>query len=246
MDNSKSSRQYDIALEKEKARVAKLRLDIAALKQSPVKDLLEDQVTVVEAQLQEGNLEYSKQFRHETRSTILSIKLKQIFGSRDESTNIRTLLLGLVCYGIIVFFIGICAIIVFVYQTDPQSNLITFLRSIGVLPIFATVSSFGITAEAFLWGILGGAGAVSNMVRRFDKIGGKKSSFWLLFAQGLFGPIVGSLSAVVAVTFVQEGLLDILKPIPLPVIAFFAGFSEQLIDRLGETVISTKPVDQEK
>lgn len=56
MDSAKQSRQYDIALEKEKARVAKLRLDIAALKQSPVKDLLEDQVTVVEAQLQEGNL----------------------------------------------------------------------------------------------------------------------------------------------------------------------------------------------
>ncbi len=77
---------------------------------------------------------------------------------------------------------------------------------------------------------------VVDLVRRFDKIARRKTLFWLLFSQGLFSPIVGGLSAVVIVSFVQAGLIDLLKPIPPTVVAFFAGFSEQLLDKIGTYV----------
>jgi hypothetical protein len=111
---------------------------------------------------------------------------------------------------------------------------VRLVKWLGFHSIFKTVMDLGIRPEAYYWGLLGGAGAVVSLVKRFDQISKQEGSPWLFFSKGLFNPIVGSLSAVVVCRFVSEGLTDAYKGIPLLVIAFFAGFSERLIEKLAK------------
>ena len=87
---------------------------------------------------------------------------------------------------------------------------------------------------AFLIGVFGGAGAVVSLVKRFNEFAKSSGSSWLYFSTGLFSPIVGSLAAVVICKFAAAGLDDKYEGVPLIVIAFFAGFSERLLNKIGE------------
>lgn len=71
-------------------------------------------------------------------------------------------MLGIVRYSAIVFVIGICVVIVNVYQTNPD-DLIKFIKSIGLLPVFTTVLDLGIKPVLYLWEIMDGAGAVASI-----------------------------------------------------------------------------------
>ena len=223
--------------EVEAAKLAKLRFDICSLHESNRKRLLLYELEIAAQKLEEGNAEYAKQFRKHLGPVVRRIRFREAFTADDKRSNIKSVLLGIVCYSLIVFVIGICAVIVNIYQRDPQDELIVFVKNIGLLPVFITVSDLGIKPILYLWGITGGAGAVVSIVKRFDEIGQREASFWSLFAQGLFNPIVGSLAAVVVCTFVKAGLLNILSAVPLLVISFFSGFSERLLEKVGTLVL---------
>ncbi|MFN0141336.1 MAG: hypothetical protein ACKVQW_14775 [Pyrinomonadaceae bacterium] len=233
----------DPLLEREKVRLARMRARIASLRPSATKEVLENELAIAKTSLNEGNVEYAKQFRKEFRSAIFRLKLTQAFGSIDTNPNIRIVIMGVICYSAMMAVGGLCAVVVYVYQQHPDSSLISFLRQIWILYIFAAVSDLGISPKHYLLGLLGGVGAIASIVRRFDEIERSKKSFWSLFAQGLLNPIVASFVATVIVSFVNAGLLNILKQIPAPVIAFFAGFSEQLIDRVGTIITPKDKVD---
>ena len=106
--------------------------------------------------------------------------------------------------------------------------------------IFTSVKNLGVDIKAYYWGLLGGAGAVVSMIRRSESISSQKVSYWLVFAQGLFNPIVGSLSAVISCRYYIDMIKADSSQVPLVVLAFFAGFSERIISGIGAKVDGSK------
>ena len=148
------------------------------------------------------------------------------------------MLAGLVLYSTFVIgVLGPCVVIVWSLNAGTLNGFTALADKLGLLSIFETVRGLGIKPEAYIWGLFGGAGAVTSIVKRFDQISSKRASFWLLFSQGVFNPIVGSLAAVVVCSFVYStDQLNLLKIVPAVVPAFFAGFSERLLTRLESTI----------
>lgn len=218
-----------------KVRLTKYEVQVASLNDSPEKQILLREINKARNELENDDIDYSIAFWKGMKRTIRRLKRRSFFSVGDGKSNIKLVLLGIITYSVIVFFIGICAVIVFSYESTPEPGLIKLVKAIGLDPLFKTVISLGITPHSYLTGLLGGAGAVLSMVRRFDKIAEKKASPWLLFSQGLFNPIVGSLSAVVICMIVSAGLIPEYQGVPIYVLAFFSGFSEKLLSRASST-----------
>jgi hypothetical protein len=194
--------------------------------------ILEREIALAVKLLDDGDCQYSKALWTEMRSTIRRLRLRSLLFPPGMNSNIQFIFWGIATYASIVSIFGACAVIVHMYRTDPESWPIRFVSRVGLLPLFQTVSALGIKPSAYLWGLFGGAGAVVSIVKRFDELAQRTGSPWLFFLQGLFNPIVGSLSAVVACKFASASLVDAYKGVPLLAIAFFAGFSERLLERV--------------
>ena len=216
-----------------RVKLTKLEIKVASLPDIPEKHILQRELDKAKNSLDEGETEYTDVLWNDVRRTISKIKLLYSIIPHSTSSNIQLLLRGIFIYSLLVFFFGICAVIVHVYNDYPTPWPVELVKWLGLDPIFKTVMALSIKPEAYYWGLLGGAGAVVSLVKRFDNISKHEGRPWLFFSRGLFNPIVGSLSAVVACRFASQGLLDEYKGVPLLVVAFFAGFSERLISKIG-------------
>lgn len=223
--------------EKERAKLSKLLFFVTSLAPSEKKDLLNKELHIAIEKLESNNnFIYARHFRKQYSSIIFWSKINSFFSGDSRNSNMQLVLLGIICYSIIILFIGICAGILVIYSNKGNTGFRDFLDTIWLGYIFKTLSDLGFTTRGYYLGVLGGAGAVVSMVRRFNRISTSKKSKWLIFADGFFNPIVGSLSAVIVCKFVEAGLLNILEKVPIIVIAFFSGFSERLLETVGREI----------
>jgi len=182
--------------------------------------------------LDENDTLYAKIFRRTFRWSIVKLNVRRHISIGNSSSNIKTVLLGIIVYSIIVFFFGICATVVYSINNTTELNLwqpnglLHFVQENGLMPYFLFASKH-ITTQSYLIGLIGGSGAVVSLIKRFDAIHKVKSSFWVLFSKGLFNPVVGSLSAIAVVSFMSNTI----DGIYLFAAAFFAGFSERILEK---------------
>ncbi len=235
---------------KSRSRLIKLELNVASLPDIPQKTILKNEIGRAKDALDSDVTTYSDTLWADIRYNIWRIKWTyRIFPNQYES-NIVLWLKGLILYSFIVLFIfGPCAVIVNVWPkpvihtpqvTDSMPWIVKAVIALKLAPLFSTVIELGIEIKAYFWGLLGGAGAVVSMVKRFESIASQKRPHWLVFVQGLFNPIVGSLSAVIACRYYESTLKDDVSQLPLLVLAFFAGFSERILAGIGAYVDSSK------
>lgn len=217
-----------------RARLVRIQLEVLACPPSEARRVLLAEIAAAQEQLTQGEPTYAKYLCDQTASLIVGLKRRQRFEMGTSESAVGVLLLGIVTYSaVVLLFIGPCVVVVSSLSAGETNSFTAFAKTVGLLPLFETVMRLKIQPEAYLWGLFGGAGAVVSMVRRFEQIGKQPTSFfWVLFGQGLFNPIVGSLSAVVVCGFVYKtDQLKVLQFVPAIVIAFFAGFSERLLAR---------------
>lgn len=231
---------YDASMHaRTRSRLTKLELNVAALPDIPQKKILFNEIERAKVALEANDTTYSEALWGDIRGNIRRIKwYYRIFPNQFDS-NIVLWLKGLILYSSIVLLIfGPCAVIVHIWPSEESTSaslplIVVAIKYLGLDPLFTTVKDLGIKSKAYLWGLLGGAGAVVSMVKRIKSIETQKVSHWLLFTQGLFNPIVGSLSAVVACAYYSNTLKEEVTQIPLYVVAFFAGFSERILASIG-------------
>ncbi|MFC1823928.1 hypothetical protein ACFL9T_14555 [Thermodesulfobacteriota bacterium] len=220
---------------KARAKLTKLEVDVASLPDTAKRSILQREIDLAAEELSKGKPIYALLLWVRLRSKVNRLRFRFLLFPSPSDSNLQLLLKGIVIYSVIVLlFFGPCVVVVNSFLKKELTDLVLFVRWIGLSPLFETVIDLNIQPRAYFWGILGGAGAVVSMVKRFDVIASRKATPWLFFAQGLFNPIVGSLSAVIACRFASSGLLTTaLHGTPLMVIAFFAGFSERILTWVG-------------
>jgi len=215
-----------------KTKLLRMELLVVALPDSETKTVLLREMKEAQLLIDKGDPSYANAICKELRSFIRGLRLRSFFVSQTGTSNIQLIFSGILIYSFIVLLIGICAIIVDQYRVNPTSGLIKVVDGIGLNPLFSTVTGLGIQPMSYLIGLFGAAGAVVSLVKRFDEFEQKKGSPWLFFSIGLFSPIAGSLAAVVICKFVSAGLVENYKEVPLIAVAFFAGFSERLLNKV--------------
>jgi hypothetical protein len=234
---SVGSALVDVA--RERARIIRLQLEVLECPASEARRILMHEIDIALEQLLNGNPEYARQLYDETTASIAKLRKRNRFGVRPSESAIGTILAGVSLYSaFVLLLLGPCVVVVASLNAHHNNSFTALADTLGLIPLFDTVRSLGIRPEAYLWGLLGGAGAVVSMVKRFEQLSKSKAPFWLLFGEGLFNPIVGSLSAVVVCNFIYNtDQLKALQAVPTVVVAFFAGFSERLLGRV-EAVVS--------
>ena len=239
-----------------RVRLTKLELNVASLPDIPHKRILNDEIARAKETLQVGDSTYADLLWSQIRRTASRIKwYYRLVPNRFES-NITLWLKGIVLYSILVLGVfGPCAVIVAKWPGIINGGkgvtngtcamggihwLVELVCYFKLAPLFETVIGLKIQPEGYLWGLLGGAGAVVSMVKRIDSIANQVSHHWLVFTQGLFNPIVGSLSAVITCRFYETTMKGAGgSMLPLVVLAFFAGFSERILSNLADRVKDT-------
>jgi hypothetical protein len=222
-----------------RAELIRLYVDVFALRNIDVKRALIGEISLALDQLSSGDSHYARELIREVRPVIAKQRWASIFGISPPESAIGILLSGVLIYSVfVVLMLGPCVVVVQSLKAPSSLNLFTSAAQwLGLMPVFQTVMALGITPPAYLYGLLGGAGAVVSLVKRFDSFSTRSSSFWLLFATGLFSPIVGSLRALVVCDFIYAtDKVKVLQVIPHVVVAFFAGFSERLLAGVGRMV----------
>jgi hypothetical protein len=217
-----------------RARLVRLQLEVLACPPSEARSVLLAEIAAAQEQLAQGDPTYAKYLYDQTASLLVGLKLRRRFDTGTPESAVGVLLLGVVTYSAgVLLFIGPCVVVVSSLSAGETNSFTAVAKAVGLLPLFETVMRLKIQPDAYLWGLFGGAGAVVSMARRFEQIAKHPTPFfWVLFGQGLFNPIVGSLSAVVVCGFVYKtDQLKVLQFVPAIVIAFFAGFSERLLAR---------------
>ncbi len=223
----------------------KLELNIAAMPDIPQKQILANEIEIAKISLENNDPSYSEALWTNIRFKIWRIIWAYRILPNQYDQNILLWLKGLVLYSIIVLLIiGPCAVIVDVWPKDGSTAqlpwIVQAVEFLNIDPIFISAKRL-IDIKAYYWGVLGGAGAVVSMMKRSESISNQKASYWLVFAQGLFNPIIGSLSAVIACRYYMDLVNnDISSSVPLVVIAFFAGFSERIISSVGTQIDALK------
>ena len=138
----------------------------------------------------------------ETAREVERLKVPKVPNEKRTKTHesaLRVVLFGVSAYAAFVLAIlGPCVVVVYSLGIGEENEFTTVARSLGLVPLFKAVMGLGIRPWAYLVGLFGAAGAVVSIVRRFERIASQPAPFWLLFGQGLFIPILGSLSAVIA------------------------------------------------
>jgi len=191
--------------------------------------------------LEEDGTSYSKSFRKIFKWAPFKLNFKYKLTPVNERSNIKTLILGILLYSLIVFLIGICATIVYSMNNLTEidnweaNGLLCIVQKMGLTPFFLFAQKY-ISVKSYGIGLLGGAGAVVSLIKRFDIINKTDASFWALFSKGFFNPIVGSLSAVVIVSIMSSNIQEVY----LLAVAFFAGFSERLLDKFEKKLFEIK------
>ena len=231
-----SSDRADTA--RQRAALVRLLLEVVELPKTDVSRLLIREIEVANELLESGDGRYAEQLIASSATAVRRLRRRRTFGLRPPGQTITPVLAGLVLYSTFVIgVLGPCVVIVWSLNAGTVNGFTALADNLGARSIFETVRGLGVKPEAYLWGLFGGAGAVASIVKRFDQIASKRASFWLLFSQGVFNPIVGSLAAVVVCSFVYgTDQLNLLKIVPPVVSAFFAGFSERLLARLESTI----------
>jgi len=230
-----TSHNSDEALAESRSRLTKIELSVATLPEIPEKAILINEIERAKDALDAGDTTYSETLWAKIRYKISRIKWFYRILPNQYDSNILLWLKGLVLYSLTVLFVfGPCAVIVYVWKESPEPWIVKLVKDLKLAPIFDTVNGFGVNPRAYFWGLLGGSGAVVSMARRFKTIASQEGSHWLLFAQGLFNPIIGSLSAVIACHYYSSVLKASATQMPLLVIAFFAGFSERILASIGD------------
>ena len=241
VSDAASAVPVDAESARERAGLVRMRLDALTLPAGDAKRLILRELDIAEAALGKGHSEYASELRMACQAAMAIQQRRSRFRFSVPDSNIGTLLAGVLVYAVIVGMIAPCVIVVASLNDGATNAFTRAADALGLMPVFATVRSLGIQPVAYMWGIWGAAGAVVSMVKRFDQFASRRAPKALLFSEGLFNPIVGSLAAVVACVFVYRGdQLNILKPVPSVVLAFFAGFSERLLDRI-ESLINGRP-----
>jgi len=214
-------------IESVKVNILKLELIVCTLPDIEEKKILQREIELAKKELNENRIEYPSILTKKIKRTIKRIRFRIIILPHESNTNIQLIIKGIVLYSLIVFCFGICAVIVNVYNEIPTPFIVELVKSIGLDPLFKTVISLDITQRIYHWGLLGGAGVVVSMINRFKTFEESSKSKWLYFAVGLFKPILGSLTAIMACRIASVGIIEAYKDVPLIAIAFFSGFSEK-------------------
>ena len=185
---------------------------------------------------------YVKAFRHHFQWIIWRHKWKSKLGIHINKNHTPRIALfsGFISYIILVFLAGMAATVVYSLNQHPEwgtssdfnsaGGLVQFTFELGLLPIFQFAQAY-ISPEAFMIGLMGGAGATVSLIKRLDEITKAQNGFWFFWGKGLLNPITGS---IVALVLSQVLIFD---AVAKTVIAFFAGFSERLLDKIEKKLM---------
>lgn len=227
-----------------RARLVRLHVQLLNCPPSVARDALLVEIASALDLHGKGAVEYARYLYEQNATVVGGLRKRQLFKIISPETTVGIVLLGILVYSAgVLLFLGPCVVVVSSLAAKTSNSFTLTAAAVGLTPLFEAVMRLGIRPEAYLWGLFGGAGAVVSMVRRFEQFPSQgRPVFWLLFAQGLLNPIVGSLSAVVICSFVYHtDQVKIPQAVPTIVLAFFSGFSERLLVRTEALITGLMP-----